>query len=393
MNQQFLLRSNAHLAHFTCGLNPKLGGVVSGIELSTMNLARYGIGGTVISLGNSTESLVAAEPTIAQMRTGGVKVLTTPSWFTNPYGLGWNFGIQKKLNASSNYSLIILHQVYTLSTLLGYRYAKKYRIPYGVKPHGSLTRYHESDSKLIKMIAKKLIISKILREANVIIVTCDSEIDDLNISLQPKAYKLPYGANIHDRVGQINLPATRVSNGLRIMFSGRFDKKKNLPLLLKSMSQILTKYPDLILDIAGSGTPKEIENLRTIVQTLGLEKNIKFHGWIDRTKMNELFSSTRLLVLPSENENFALVVTEALSAGVPCVVSKFVGTSDIVAKHHAGEIIDELTPESVAAGVIKVLEGDENAYRAAAIQATCEDLDWSKIALRWKALISSLAVE
>ena len=98
-------------------------------------------------------------------------------------------------------------------------------------------------------------------------------------------------------------------------------------------------------------------------------------------------------MLPSENEKFALVVSEALSAGVPCVVSKFVGTSDIVAKHHAGEIIDELTPESVAAGVIKVLEGDENAYRAAAIQATCEDLDWSKIALRWKALISSLAVE
>lgn len=393
MNQQFLLRSNAHLAHFTCGLNPKLGGVVSGIELSTMNLARYGIGGTVISLGNSTESLVAAEPTIAQMRTGGVKVLTTPSWFTNPYGLGWNFGIQKKLNASSNYSLIILHQVYTLSTLLGYRYAKKYRIPYAVKPHGSLTHYHESDSKLIKFLAKKLIISKILREANAIIFTCDSERNDLEASLQAKAYNLSYGASLDEGREMVNFSAMRVSKGTRIMFSGRFDKKKNLPLLLKAMPRILSNYPDLILDIAGSGTAKELGNLKTLVRTLGLEKNVDFHGWIDKTKMDELFSSTRLLVLPSENENFALVVSEALSAGVPCVVSKFVGTSDIVAKHHAGEIIDELTPESVAAGVIKVLEGDENAYRDAAIAATREDLDWSKIALKWKDLISSLAVE
>jgi glycosyltransferase involved in cell wall biosynthesis len=159
------------------------------------------------------------------------------------------------------------------------------------------------------------------------------------------------------------------------------------------MPQILTRYPDLILDIAGSGTAKEIRNLRALVQTLGLERNIEFHGWIDRTKMNELFSSTRLLVLPSENENFALVVTEALSAGVPCVVSRFVGTSDIVAKHHAGEIIDSLTPESVGAGVIKVLEGDKEAYKTAALNATREDLDWSKIALQWRALIGSVAVE
>ena len=393
MNQQFLLRSNAHLAHFTCGLNPKLGGVVSGIELSTMNLARYGIGGTVISLGNSTESLVAAEPSVAQMRTGGVKVLTTPSWFTNSYGLGGNFGIQKKLNASSNYSLIILHQVYTLSTLLGYRYAKKYRIPYAVKPHGSLTHYHESDSKLIKFLAKKLIISKILREANAIIVTCDSEKYDLDISLQSKVCNLQYGAAMDDQLVQGNFRAMGVSKGTRIMFSGRFDKKKNLPLLFNAMPRILIKYPNLILDIAGSGSAREIRDLENLIQTLGLEKNIEFHGWIDKTKMDELFNSTRLLVLPSENENFALVVSEALSAGVPCVVSKFVGTSDIVAKHHAGEIIDDLTPESVAASVIKVLEGDENTYRDAAIAATREDLDWSKIALKWKALISSLAVE
>ncbi len=381
------------ILHFTCGLNPKLGGVVAGIELSTINLAKHGIGGNVISVGNSTGSLVASKPSIGRMRTGGVEVLTTPSWFTNPYGLGWNFGFQKMLGDPSMYSLIILHQVYTLSTLLGYRYAKKNQIPYAVKPHGSLTHYHESDSKLIKILAKKLIIYKILREADAIIVTCDSEKYDLDISLQSKACNLRYGAAMDEQLRRGNLPEVKVSIGMRIMFSGRFDKKKNLPLLFNAMPRILSKYPDLILDIAGSGSAREIRDLENLIQTLGLEKNIEFHGWIDKAKMDELFSSTRLLVLPSENENFALVVSEALSAGVPCVVSKFVGTSDIVAKHHSGEIIDELTPESVAAGVFKVLEGDENAYRVAAIQATCEDLDWSKIALTWKALISSLAVE
>ena len=97
------------------------------------------------------------------------------------------------------------------------------------------------------------------------------------------------------------------------------------------------------------------------------------------------------MVLPSENENFAIVVAEALSAGVPCVVSKFVGTADIVAKHHAGEVIHDLTPISVANGIMKVLQGDEIKYRDAAFEAVENSLDWSKIALRWETLVTSLA--
>jgi len=76
---------------------------------------------------------------------------------------------------------------------------------------------------------------------------------------------------------------------------------------------------------------------------------------------------------------------------VPCVVSKYVGTSDIVAKHHAGEIIKELTPTSVADGILKVLQGDETKYREAAFEAVQNSLDWSKIALQWKGLVTSLA--
>ena len=157
------------------------------------------------------------------------------------------------------------------------------------------------------------------------------------------------------------------------------------------MPQILDKYPDLILDIAGSGNANEVEKLQSLISSLKLESSIQFHGWIDAPKMLELFSGARLLVLPSENENFAIVVAEALSAGVPCVLSKFVGTADIVGKHHAGEIIQELTPTSVADGILKVLQGDETKYREAAFEAVQNSLDWSKIALQWKALVTSLA--
>jgi len=370
-----------------------MGGIPSGIEITSANLKTSGINSSVVSFGNSSTSTRAASSRVQRMRNDSSNIVVKPSWFTNSYGIGWNFGFDKKLMAPSNYSLAVLHQVYTLSTILGYRYAKKNGIPYAVFPHGSLTHYHESDSSFIKSIAKRLIISRILYEADVIIVTCTNESEDLEISLRAKTVLLPYGAVISKDSFENENTGFHNTLNMRILFSGRFDKKKNLPLLIAAMPLIVSKFPRLILDIAGTGSEVERSILVKLIHELNIEKNVEFHGWVDRSEMEQLFRSASLLVLPSENENFAQVVSEALSSGVPCVVSQFVGTSDIVARHDAGEIIEELTPESVAAAVLKVLEGDQLAYREAAFNATREDLDWSKIAAKWKALISSLAVE
>jgi glycosyltransferase involved in cell wall biosynthesis len=329
--------------------------------------------------------------TISELNSIGVDYRYTLARFKNDYGLGSLRGLIGLLKNLSKPDLVVLHQIYTFSTLLGYGYAKRYRIPYVVKPHGSLTKYHESDSRFIKTLAKWLLISKILREADAIIVTCDSERADLNPPLYAKACLLNYGADVNHAVDESAQTLSVGSQNPHIVFSGRFDKKKNLTLVIKAMPFILEQYPNLILDIAGSGTANESKMLQNLVASLKLEGNIQFHGWVDASKMREIFSQAKLLVLPSENENFAIVVAEALGAGVPCVVSKFVGTADIVAKHHAGEVIQELTTRSVADGIIKVLQGDEVKYREAALEAVRESLDWAEIALRWKVLVTSLA--
>ena len=379
------------ICHFCFSLDAAKGGVPSGVFTTAKQLTKYGIKNQIVSTGNTESQLTRNSKNILELKAIGVEFSYSIFRFQNNYGLGSFIGLNRMLARMSKPDFIVLHQIYTFSTLLGYWYAKKYRIPYAVKPHGSLTKYHESDSRLIKTLAKWLLISKILREASAIIVTCESEKTDLNPPLQAKAIQLIYGAVLSQ---PLNKSARRLPMGTqnpRIVFSGRFDKKKNLSLVIKAMPTVLEKYPDLTLDIAGSGTAKEVKTLQSLIQSLKLEGSIQFHGWVDAPKMLELFSGARLLVLPSENENFAIVVAEALSAGVPCVLSKFVGTADIVGKHHAGEIIQELTPTSVANGILKVLQGDETKYRKAAFEAVQNSLDWSKIALRWKALVTSLA--
>lgn len=379
------------LSHFCFSLDPSRGGVSSGVVTTVKQLTRYGISNQIISLGNTRSQIMANSQQRSNLDSIGVEYRYTVARFRNDYGLGSFRVLNRLLKNLPKPDLVVIHQIYSFSTLLGYMYAKRFGIPYVVMPHGSLTKYHESDSRLIKALAKWLLISKILREANAIIVTCESEKTDLIPSLQAKAFQLNYGAVLSQPVNESARSLPLGTQKPHIVFSGRFDKKKNLPLVIKAMPIVLGKYPDLILDIAGSGTAKEVRMLQSLIESLKLEGSIQFHGWIDAPKMLELFSGARLLVLPSENENFAMVVAEALSAGVPCVLSKFVGTADIVGKHHAGEIIQELTPTSVADAILKVLQGDEVKYREAAIEAVRESLDWAEIALRWKALVTSLA--
>jgi len=379
------------ICHFCFSLDASQGGAPNGIFEIAKFLTKYGIKNQIVSTGNTEVQLTRNSQNIFNLRSIGVEFNYTTSRFQNNYGLSSFKGLYRTLTQMSKPDLIVLHQIYTFSTLVGYWYAKKNGIPYAVQPHGSLTKYHESDSRLIKTLAKWLLISRILREAEAIIVTCESEKSDLNPVLQLKVCRLPYGAT--KTVSKESLLSTlpvEVRN-LRIIFSGRFDKKKNLPLLIASLPQVLEQYPSLILDIAGSGNATEVKKVQRLVSSLKLESSVQFHGWIDRKKMQELFAFARLLVLPSENENFAIVVAEALSAGLPCVVSRFVGTADIIAKHHAGEVIHDLTPISVANGIMKVLQGDEIKYREAAFEAVEKSLDWSKIALSWKALVTSLA--
>ncbi len=378
-------------AHFTCELNPRMGGVLTGLEITTTNLAKFGIMGTIISLGNSKEATRNLGARLTRLNSIGVDSITSKSMFTNSYGIGWNFGIHKKLKDRSTYSLVVLHQIYTFSTYIGYRYAKQNGIPFAVFPHGSLTRYHESDSRFIKRIAKSLIISRILKACSAIIVTCDGELEDLEASLRSKAILIPYGATVEATEVPIDSWEPKNPENFRLVFSGRFDKKKNIPLLLEAIRLLVIRYPQVVLDIAGSGSLDENEFYSRLVKKLRIENNVVFHGWVEKHQLNKLISSARALVLPSENENFALVVSEALCVGVPCVVSRFVGTSDIVAKHNAGVVISELSPQVLAAGIEKVFRGDQNGYRDAAFKATREELDWSKIACSWKNLPQILA--
>lgn len=105
-----------------------------------------------------------------------------------------------------------------------------------------------------------------------------------------------------------------------LLFVGRFEKEKNLKMLVRSFLVLLEKYPQAGLVLVGDGSEK-IE-LERYVKKHGIIDQVVFEGWQD--SMLEYYQSADVLVVSSWYEGFGLVIAEALMAGCP-VVSTNVG--------------------------------------------------------------------
>ena len=143
------------ISHFCFTLDPSRGGVSSGLLETAIQLRKHGIQAQIISFGNTRAQIKKISQQLSNLQRLGIDYLFTLSRIKNDYGFCSLYDCFKILKMPLKSDLIILHQIYTLSTLIGYICAKKQKVPYAVMPHGSLTKYHESDSKVIKGIAKR----------------------------------------------------------------------------------------------------------------------------------------------------------------------------------------------------------------------------------------------
>lgn len=140
---------------------------------------------------------------------------------------------------------------------------------------------------------------------------------------------VPYGADsflFHKR--------DRLPEGpFRICFAGRHSLRKGLRVLLEA------------LELAGSvdweahfvGLP--LFETRGLFRQYGGGVAVYRHGAVSQPALARLFREMDVVVLPSAEEAFGLVVVQALNCGVPCVVSDRVGAADLIREGENGSVV------------------------------------------------------
>jgi glycosyltransferase involved in cell wall biosynthesis len=99
----------------------------------------------------------------------------------------------------------------------------------------------------------------------------------------------------------------------------RFEqyKRKGIIPLLEAIAKLRAKYPDIHLDIYGSGPKKTIKIVQDKISALSLDEQVCIKGRIENTRLQQTLKTYSAFLLPSKNESFGMVFVEALFSGLP----------------------------------------------------------------------------
>jgi glycosyltransferase involved in cell wall biosynthesis len=159
---------------------------------------------------------------------------------------------------------------------------------------------------------------------------------------------------------KIILTATRILRGRNNIL-----KEKGLINLIQAFSKIAPRYPKIRLLIAVAKPPKRLQDEfdRAYEMLVGY---LKVHGVQEMTiirnfeldEMPMVYRESDVFVLPSENETFGQVFTEAMSSGIPVIGTKVGGVPEIISDLYNGYLV-EPNDSSILAQKIEILINDE----------------------------------
>ena len=131
---------------------------------------------------------------------------------------------------------------------------------------------------------------------------------------------------------------------------GRVAHEKNIAFLLDVLLAVRRVVPEVLLVIAGEGPA--LVHLRRQALALGLERNIRFLGYLKRgPSLSDCYCAGDVFVFASATETQGLVLLEAMTLSVPVVSTAVMGTRDILAAGKgalvAGETVTDFADKVV----------------------------------------------
>jgi glycosyltransferase involved in cell wall biosynthesis len=160
---------------------------------------------------------------------------------------------------------------------------------------------------------------------------------------------------------------------------GTLEPRKNVGALLDAYALVRERMPSAPpLVLAGRSGPHAGEWL-TRLSRPPLAGHATHLGYVPDADRERVYAEARVVVLPSLDEGFGLPALEAMSAGVPVVVSNRGSLPEVVGA--AGTLVDPNDVEGLASALIRLLSDDEAAARAgAAGLERARDFTWGAAA-------------
>lgn len=272
--------------------------------------------------------------------------------------------------------LVVFHMVYHFKYIKLYKILLKNNIPYIIIPHGCLTDEAQNKKWLKKKIGNFLYFNKFIINAIAIQCLSQKELENTNFGKTkfigtngidlPKSYKIYFN-----------------KNKINIVFIGRLDVYiKGIDLMINAIGIIAEKLRKYKAEIKIFGPIDK--NNKYIIDKLIKENNVKdlvtLNEAVTGLNKGKILLESDVFIQTSRSEGMPMGILEAMSYGLPCLVTRGTSLGEIIEKYDAGWVC-ETNAESIAEYIIRCIK-EKDLFKLKGLNARKlieENFTWNKV--------------
>jgi glycosyltransferase involved in cell wall biosynthesis len=241
------------------------------------------------------------------------------------------------------FDLVEIHAVFSHSSLAAARSCRMRRVPYLLRPLGSLGSWSLRHKSLRKRAIWHCGVQAMIQGAAAIhYTTVEEQRQAEHVAPTVRGVVIPLG------IDESSMDLSQVPDAgqhLRmlgphpyVLVLSRLHPVKGLELLLDAFIELSLdeQFQRWKLVIAGDGDARYVESLKRAVRNRNATDRVIFTGWLDGPEKIAVLRSAALFALPSHHENFGVSIVESLACGVPVLISNHVGLCEEIVAAHAG---------------------------------------------------------
>lgn len=296
----------------------------------------------------------------------------------------WNF---TTINNNSDFlcflelwspNIVIFHSMYEMEYIGFSKVLRKMKIPYLIQMHGALSKEHYKKGFWKKWIANRLWFNSFLQESQCLIYLNQAEYDNCVVKYLNSNYAIiPNGCDSNIE----NFKEKATKEIVDILYIGRIDiNHKGLDVLVNAIKTLKAKkISGIHFSFYGNENDSDVDEFKTLLKPL--KGYAEFKGGIYGEEKQRRLQDCDIFILTSRYEGMPMGVLEALSYGIPCLLTPGTNMADVIISFNAGWSTD-FTANSISNTIEKACNDLRNApmaYRKNAFDLS-KQYSWNSIA-------------
>ncbi|WP_105419575.1 glycosyltransferase [Neorhizobium sp. T25_27] len=301
--------------------DPETGGPIEALRLTGLQMAR---------LGHAVEVVTLDKPSAPYVREFPLPVHACGRW-TRRYGYTPELARWIAANAG-RFDAAVIHGLWNHASVGGWLSLRRAGLPYVVFAHGMMDPWFRETHPL-KHVAKQAFWSawqgRVFRDAAAVLFTCEEERRRARGVFRGYSYAeriVPFGTadppiGAESQLAAFHRLLPELKDKRFLLFLSRFHAKKGCDLLIEAFAKIAVSNPDLDLVMAGPDQSGLKSILIAQATKAGIADRIYWPGMLAGDAKWGAFRAAEAFVLPSHQENFGIVVAEAMACATPVLLT------------------------------------------------------------------------